>query len=202
VRLVGILIVAGPNHCVLDNEPIRLRLIPEIRAAVAVKTTLEAPMPVPRIDAEQYQWIRIHDDSSPLYTVDHEQTVLGYDRDAGTFDMILRFSGNNGHCNRHRHVTTTSVLVLEGEQHLTDLLPGGDTRQKVRLAGEHHLTTGDIHPHMERGGDDGALIFYGHHTSDGKMYELLDDDLNVIHVVTIDEMIEQWENSQAQSLDQ
>ena len=88
MRLVVILIVAGANHHVLDNEPIRLRLIPEIRAlvAVAVKTTLEAPMPVPRIDAEQYQWIRIHDDSSPLYTVDHEQTVLGYDRDAGTLD--------------------------------------------------------------------------------------------------------------------
>jgi hypothetical protein len=25
------------------------------------------------------------------------------------------------------------------------------------------------------------------------MYELLDDDLNVVHVVTIDEMIQSWE---------
>ena len=41
-------------------------------------------MPIPRIEADQYRWIRLHDDSSPLYTVDYEQTVLGYDRDAGT----------------------------------------------------------------------------------------------------------------------
>jgi hypothetical protein len=48
---------------------------------------------------------------------------------------------------------------------------------------------------MERGGDDGALIYYGHHTSDGRMYELLGDDLEVVHVVTIDEMIDTWENA-------
>jgi len=106
-------------------------------------------MPIPRLDADQYRWVRYHDDSSPLYTVDYEQTVLGYDREAGTFDMILRFRGNGGH-NLHRHVTTTSVLVIEGEQHLTNLLPGGETRQKVRRAGEHHLTTGDFHTNDRR----------------------------------------------------
>ncbi len=154
-------------------------------------------MTMTRLDPNQYEWVHIFDDSSPVYTIDHEQTVLGYDRDAGTFDMILRFKGNGGHCNRHRHITNTTILVLEGEQHLTDLMPGGETRQKVRRAGEHHLTAGDVHPHLERAGDDGALIFYGHHTTDGRMYELLDDDMKVIHIVTLDEMIETWENARS-----
>ena len=56
-------------------------------------------------------------------------------------------------------------------------------------------TDGDGKPDMERGGPDGALIFYGHHTTDGRMYELLDDDLEVVHTVTLDEMIETWENA-------
>ena len=85
-------------------------------------------MPSTRLDPDQYRWVHVHDEGSSLYTVDHEQTVLGYDREAGTFDMILRFKGNGGHCHRHRHISTTSVLVLEGEQHLSDLLPGGETR--------------------------------------------------------------------------
>ena len=144
-------------------------------------------------DSSRFKWLEIHDDSSPVYTVHHHQTVLGYDRDAGTFDMILRFEGDGGHCHRHRHVSKTTVLVLEGEQHLTDLLPGGETRQKVRVAGEHHMTSGDVHPHMERGGEEGALIFYSHHTTDGRMYELLGDDHEVVHTVTLDEMIETWE---------
>ena len=141
-----------------------------------------------RLDPEKYRWIHIFDDSSPLYTVDHEQTVLGYDRDAGTFDMILRFKGNGGHCNRHRHVTTTTVLVLEGEQHLTDLLPGGETRAKVRRAGEHHLTPGDVHPHMERGGPEGALVFFSLYAGDGPVFETLDKDMNVLQASTVAEM--------------
>ena len=59
-------------------------------------------MPCARLDPDQYRWVHVHDEGSPLYTVDHEQTVLGYDREAGTFDMILRFKGNGGHCHRHR----------------------------------------------------------------------------------------------------
>lgn len=32
-------------------------------------------MPILRIDADQYPWIQIHDDSSPLYTVAHVVTL-------------------------------------------------------------------------------------------------------------------------------
>jgi hypothetical protein len=32
-------------------------------------------MPIPRLAADAYRWVRLHDDSSPLYTVDYEQTA-------------------------------------------------------------------------------------------------------------------------------
>ena len=50
-------------------------------------------------------------------------------------------------------------------------------------------------PHLERGGPDGAVIFSSHHTTDGRLYELVDDGGNVIHTVTIDEIIDSWETS-------
>ena len=141
------------------------------------------------------RWIESYGDESSSYRVHLETSVLGYDRDAGTLDFLVRFDNLGGHCPAHRHITTTSVLVLQGEQHLQDMLPGGERVAKVRKAGEYHLTTGDKHPHMERGGPDGAIVFYSHHTTDGRLYELVDDDGNVIYVVTLDDLITSWEAS-------
>ena len=63
-------------------------------------------------------------DGSTSYRIHQETSVLGYDRNAGTLDMLVRFDDCGGHCPAHRHVTTTSVLVLEGERHLDDMVPG------------------------------------------------------------------------------
>jgi hypothetical protein len=133
-------------------------------------------------------------DGSTSYRIHQETSVLGYDREAGTLDMLVRFDDCGGHCPAHRHVTTTSVLVLEGEQHLEDMLPGGERAHKIRREGEYHLTTGDAWPHMERGGPNGAVVFYSHHTTDGRLYELVDEDGAVIHVVTLDELADAWES--------
>ena len=90
-------------------------------------------------------------------------------------------------------MTTTSVLVLQGEQHLDELRPDGTAVHKVRTAGTHHLTPGDPYPHLERGGPDGAVLFFSHHTPDGRLYEIVDLDGRVVHTVTIDSLIASWE---------
>jgi hypothetical protein len=145
------------------------------------------------IDADRYGWQEITGARDTSYLVHHDMCVLGYDRDAGTIDLLIRFDDRGGHCQNHRHVTTTSVLVLQGEQHIDELLPDGRRIHKVRRAGEHHLTTGDANPHQERGGSEGALVFFSHHTTDGRLYEIVDEDLRPVHVVTIDSLIESWE---------
>ena len=58
----------------------------------------------------------------------------------------------------------------------------------------HHLTAGDPYPHLERGGSDGAVVFFSHHTSDGRLYETVNDDGSVASIVTIDSLITMWEN--------
>ncbi|MEY3512315.1 MAG: hypothetical protein RL486_980 [Actinomycetota bacterium] len=74
------------------------------------------------------------------------------------------------------------------------MLPGGGRVHKVRRAGGHHLTTGDLHPHIERGGPDGASVFYSHHTTDGRLYELVDGAGGNVAVVTLDDLVDAWES--------
>lgn len=150
-------------------------------------------MPTNAFNAEELRWMVHTGDGSEGYRINQQLSVLGYDRDAGTLDMVLRFDNEGGHCMAHRHLTTTSVLVLEGEQHVTDMTPEGPGVTKVRRAGEYHLTTGDPLPHMERGGPDGALVYYGHHTTDGRLYELVDANGNALLTVTLDSLVEAFE---------
>lgn len=61
---------------------------------------------------------------SRVHYVRHGYTILAHDSAAGTLDMLIRWRSDGGHCPPHRHTaTTTSVLVLEGEQHVRDILP-------------------------------------------------------------------------------
>ena len=76
-------------------------------------------------DPSRYRWRNVVGDPSLSYKVHHDYTVLGHDRAAGTLDMLVRWYGDGGHCPIHRHVATTTVLVLDGEQHLCDVHPDG-----------------------------------------------------------------------------
>lgn len=148
-------------------------------------------------DANHYKWREVVGEPELSYKVHHDYTILGYDVAAGTLDMMVRWAGDGGHCPLHRHTATTTVLVLEGEQHLTDLLPDGSHGEhKVRRAGDHALSVGDDQkPHLERGGDAGGLAFFGCHSDDGRLYEILDEDAKVVLDVTIDSLLADWQEN-------
>jgi hypothetical protein len=148
-------------------------------------------------DPSRYKWREVTGEPGLSYLVHHEYTILGHDLDAGTLDMVVRWGSDGGHCPIHRHTSTTTVLVLEGEQHLRDLHPDGTRGEpKVRRAGEYALTVGDALPHLECGGPDGGLAFFGNHSSTGVLYELLDEDLKVVADITMELLLSDWkENS-------
>lgn len=146
------------------------------------------------LDPDAYDWREIAGRPDSPYRIHHELCVLGYNRAAGTIDLLIRFDNEGGHCQAHRHLTTTSVLVLQGEQHLDEMHPDGTVVHKVRTTGAYHFTNGDAYPHRERGGPDGGVLFFSHHSTDGRLYEIVDDDNRPIHTVTIDSLIESWES--------
>ena len=144
-------------------------------------------------DPRRHGWRRVEGDPGGSFKVEHDYTILGYDVAAGTLDMVVRWDGDGGHCPLHRHVATTTVLVLSGEQHLWDVEAAGRRGPpKVRRAGDYALTVGDALPHLERGGDQGGMAFFGCHANDGRLYEILDDELQLVVDVTIEGLVLDW----------
>lgn len=144
-------------------------------------------------DPSRHKWREITGDPGLSYKVHHDYTILGHDEKAGTLDMVVRWAGDGGHCPLHRHVATTTVLVFEGEQHLWDHQPDGALGEhRIRRPGDYALSTGDLLPHLERGGDAGGIAFFGCHTNDGILYEILDEAHNLILNVTIESLVADW----------
>ena len=144
-------------------------------------------------DQSRHKWREVTGEPGLSYFVHHDYTILGYDLDAGTLDMVVRWGTDGGHCPIHRHVATTTVLVLEGEQHLWDLQPDGTRgKEKVRVAGDYALTVGNPLPHFECGGEAGGMVFFGNHSADRNLYEILDEDQNLVVNVTMETLIADW----------
>ena len=144
-------------------------------------------------DPARYKWREVTGEPGQSYFVHHDYTILGYDLEAGTLDMVVRWGADGGHCPIHRHVSTTTVFVLEGEQHLWDVHPDGSRgNHRVRKAGEYALSTGDALPHLERGGPEGGMAFFGNHSADGRLYEINDEEGNLVVDVTMSLLVEDF----------
>ena len=147
-------------------------------------------------DPDKHRWREVTvPDGASSFKIHHDYTILGYDIAGGTLDMVVRWYADGGHCPLHRHVGTTTVLVLEGEQHLRDALPdGGRGPEKVRKAGDYHLSTGDPLPHLECGGPEGGLVFFGCHAKDdGVLYEIYDEEGRIVDHTTIESLVADWQ---------
>jgi hypothetical protein len=149
------------------------------------------------LDLDRYKWREVTGESDQPFKIRHDYTILGYDLAAGTLDMLVRWKGDGGHCPIHRHVSTTTVLVVAGEQHLWDLRPDGTRGEhRVRRAGDYALTVGEALPHLERGGVEGGVVFFGNHSSDGRLYEIFDENMNLVADFTMELLVADWkENS-------
>ena len=145
-------------------------------------------------DADRLEWRVVEGDAELSYKVSHEYAILGADIGAGTLDMLVRWQGDGGHCPLHRHTSVTRILVLEGEQHLWDMGPDGERgAHTVRRAGDYALSLGDKAPHLERGGDQGGMAFFGCHAQDGILYEILSEDMSVLAEVSVESLLADWQ---------
>lgn len=145
------------------------------------------------LDLERCKWREVTGEPGQSIYVRHDYTILGYDLAAGTLDMLVRWKGDGGHCPIHRHTSTTTVLVISGEQHLWDLYPDGRRgAPRVRRAGDYALTVGEALPHLERGGAEGGVVFFGNHSMDGRLYEIFDEDMKPVLDVTMELLVADW----------
>ena len=50
------------------------------------------------LDLSQYKWQEFHYEDENGYLVHHDQTILGYDKERGTLDFLVRWGTDGGHC--------------------------------------------------------------------------------------------------------
>ncbi len=99
-------------------------------------------------------------------------------------DFILKFPPNQ-QIFLHRHLALTNTLVIQGEHRLYQ--PNG-TLKEVRSVGTY-TSTPPGEPHREGAGDEGGVVFYSVRGKDGVLFEVLDDDLNVVGTLSMDDFV-------------
>ena len=136
-------------------------------------------------EGDKIEWVEF-DDPSQSYPCKYWMSILGADADTGRIDLIVKWPPNS-YCHFHRHVADTAILVLEGEQHVTEILDdGSEGKSKVRSAGTYAMSKGG-EAHMEKGGPEGATVFFALHAVDGTVFETLDGEMNVLDASTVAE---------------
>ncbi len=138
-----------------------------------------------KFDMSTIEWTHFQGSPRFDYHIDYAIAVLGAQPDIGVIDLLVKWAPN-AYCHYHRHLAATTTLVLGGEQNLYETTNTGETIHKVRKAGDYALSPGGG-LHMEQAGPDGALIFFGFVSADGRLFETLDKDHNTLATATVQE---------------
>ena len=122
------------------------------------------------------------------YPIDFYSSLLSV-RPDGHVELLYWWEPNS-YCHFRRHTATTSSLVLKGELHVINIDPktGEELGVKIRPAGDFaSKPPGDVH--MERGGPEGALVFFSLYSEDGSLAETLASDGRVLSTSTMDPIL-------------
>jgi hypothetical protein len=119
--------------------------------------------------------------------------VLDIDIPRKVVDFIAKFDPNR-QIVLHRHAALTNTMVIQGEHRLYE--PDG-TLKEVRAVGSYTSSQpGD--PHREGAGDQPAVVLYSVRGKDGVLFELMNDDLNVVGTLSMEDFaqaLEQQKNA-------
>ena len=140
-------------------------------------------------DDRNIQWHRLGDFEHFVYS------VLDIDRNDKIIDVIFKFEPNK-QIVLHRHMTLNKSLVVQGEHRLYE--PDG-TIKEVRPVGSFTSSPASNEPHRECGGEYGAIVYFSIRGSDGVLYEVLDDEQNVVGALTMQDFVDLFESAKASS---
>ena len=111
--------------------------------------------------------------------------VLDVDSGREQVDMLMRFAPRVK-CVPHRHVGPTRTLVIDGEHRMYAADASDDAILDRRPAGTFSRNDGD-ETHIEGGGPDGAVILLSMTAVDGVVYEILNEDLDLDRIISLDD---------------
>lgn len=109
--------------------------------------------------------------------------ICSVDRDNRIVDVLFKFAANEKIA-LHRHVAQNNMLVIQGDHIL--YTPEGEIKE-IRPTGRYTVSAPDDEPHREGGGDQDVIILFSIRGTDGLMYEVLNDEREVISTLGMDD---------------
>jgi hypothetical protein len=110
--------------------------------------------------------------------------ILDVDVSQKIVDFLVKYEANQ-QIFLHRHLALTNTLTIQGEHRLYE--PNGALKE-VRPVGRY-TSSPPGEPHREGAGDEESVVFYSVRGKDGILFEVLDDDLNVVGTLGMEAFI-------------
>lgn len=122
-----------------------------------------------------------------LANFEHLQySILDIDGHNKIIDVLFKFAARQ-QIVLHRHKVLNKTFVIQAEHRLYE----ADGRLKeVRAVGSYTSSQPSDEPHREGGGDEDVIVLFSIRGSDGVLYEILDDELNIIGELTMQDFID------------
>lgn len=102
--------------------------------------------------------------------------VCAVDEAKRIVDILFKFDAHSKIA-LHRHQADYITLVLQGE--LRIYRANGELKE-IRPVGSYVAGKADGEPHTEGGGDQDVIAFFSNRNVDGLVYEILDENQNII----------------------
>jgi hypothetical protein len=135
---------------------------------------------------DSIEWIHLEGGPNFDYPIDYWIAVLGAQPDEGRIDFLVKWEPD-AYCHFHRHLGETTSLVLEGEHHIVET-SATQTIHKTRTRGHYAKPPlGEVH--MEYAGPEGSVLLFSMQADDGRLFDILDRDENVLATATIEDLM-------------
>jgi len=111
--------------------------------------------------------------------------VLNIDEKNKIIDVLFKFAAHQ-QIVLHRHMAHNNTWVIQGEHRLYE--PNGAIKE-IRPVGSYTSSPPSQEPHREGGGDQDVVVLFSIRGNDGVLYEVLDDDFNLIGTLSTQDFI-------------
>ncbi|QSB02600.1 regulator [Methylomonas sp. EFPC1] len=110
--------------------------------------------------------------------------ILNIDTDANIADVLFKFAAGQ-QIVLHRHKAPNHIFVIQGEHRIYH---ADGTLKEIRPDGSYTLSPASDVPHREGGGDIDVILLFSIRGT-GVLYDILDDDANVISSLAMSDFV-------------
>ncbi|WP_445366487.1 cupin domain-containing protein [Methylomonas sp. BW4-1] len=110
--------------------------------------------------------------------------ILNIDTDANIIDVLFKFAAGQ-QIVLHRHKAPNHIFVIQGEHRI---YRADGTLKEIRPVGSYTVSPASELPHREGGGDIDVILLFSIRGT-GVLYDILDNDANVIGSLTMSDFV-------------